>query len=464
MKTAIASAAAACAAALYAAEIPQEAEALDAPSPIRFNAGADVRIRQEIVHNAPQASGGVLGRPGVYRGKTKNQFRFRPDVWMELKMGENWRIYTRVSDEFRYGLVQRNKNQEWPCEAVLDNFYIEGKGIFDGFLDLRIGRQDMYKLFGLDHIFVDGTPGDGSATVHTDMIKLALHVDEKSWIDLFALYNPDQDELRWGTRRSRHLSKTGYGRGEREMDDWGFGAIWNSSIGLLDYQLFWIQKDTAAYRRDGVKHARRQTNLVGAKLVPRWTKEFSTPLELMSQVGKNGEDDTLAAWAAYAGVDWKKATDSTFKPYWNGGVLFMSGDKDAASEDNGRHAWDPMWYRGVDDSEMFLFGSLYGCGWWSNQINLKNTLGMEFGYRHRAQIMAGPMWAETKDGVGGGDGRYKGFLTQLRYDFPLFIADKNKGGRFEIFGHVLGEFFNPGDYFATDKPAYFVRWQIDLRF
>lgn len=431
---------------------------------LRFDAGAGLRVRQEIMHNVPSAAGGVLGRPGVYRGKTKNQLRIRPDVWMELKMGDDWRIYTRISDEFRYGVVQRTKNQEWPCEAVLDNLYIEGKGLFDGFLDFRAGRQDLYRLYGLNHIFVDGTPGDGSMTTHADMVNLALHVDEKSWIDLFALYNADQDELRWGTKRSRHLSKTGYGRGEREMDDWGFGAIWNSSIGLLDYQLFWIQKDTASYHRDGVKYPRRQANLIGTKLVPRWTSEFSTPLELMSQVGRNGDDDTLSAWAAYAGFDWKKKTESTFKPFWNGGLLYMSGDKNASKEDGGHRAWDPMWYRGVDDSEMFLYGSLYGCGWWSNQFVLKTTFGMDFGRRHRAQVMTGPMWAEEKDGVGGGDGRYKGYLTQLRYDFPLYIADKSQGGRLEIFGHVIAEFFNPGDYFATDKPAYFFRWQVELRF
>jgi len=448
-------------AALHAAD----AEAEETASPFVFDAGAGLRTRQEIMHNVPGAQNGVLGRPGVKRGKTKNQFRFRPDVWMELKMGENWRMYARIVDEFRYGVVQRTKNQEWPCEAVVDNLYLEGKGLFDEFLDLRIGRQDLYRLYGLNHIFVDGTPGDGSCTTYANMANIALHVDETSWIDLFALYNFDQEELRWGSGRSRHLSKTGFGRGEREMDDWGFGTVWNSRISLLDYQLFWIQKDTASFRRDGVKHPRKQTNLLGTKLVPHWTEEFSTPLEAMWQIGRNGDGDTLRGWAGYAGLDWKKAAEpGSWKPYWNGGALVMSGDKNAAREDGGHDAWDPMWYRGVDDSEMFLYGSQYGCGWWSNQINLKTTAGVEFGRRHKAQVMAGPMWAETKDGIGGGDGRYKGFLAQARYDFPLYLADKDQGGRLEVFGHVLAEFFHPGDYFETDKPAYFVRWQIDFRF
>ncbi|MBQ6457818.1 MAG: hypothetical protein IJJ51_03345 [Kiritimatiellae bacterium] len=443
---------------------PDGVEFEDAETSVSFNAGAGLRVRQEIMHNVPAAEFGVLGRQGVKRGKTKNQFRFRPDVWMEVKFGGNWRLFARVVDEFRYGVVQRTKNQEWPCEAVVDNLYIEGKGLFDDFLDVRIGRQDLYSLYGLNHIFVDGTPGDGSCSTYANMANFALHFDERSWLDLFALYCMDQEELRWGSSRSRHLSKTGFGRGEREMDDLGYGAVWNSSVGLLDYKLFYIHKDTMSFRRDGVKHPHRSVNLLGTKLVPRWTEEFSTPLELMGQVGSNSDHDTLSGWAAYAGFDWRKSTESTFKPYWNGGLLVLSGDKDAADEDGGHGAWDPMWYRGVDDSEMFLYGSMYGCGWWSNMVNLKTTAGMEFGYRHKAQVMFGPMWAQERDGIGGGDGRFKGFLTQVRYDFPLYIADKGEGGRLEVFGHAIAEFFNPGDYFDTDKPAYFFRWQIDFRF
>lgn len=445
------------------AETPVEFE----DAAFSFNAGAGLRTRQEIMHNIPSAPGGVLGSAGKVRSKTKNQFRWRPDVWMELKAGDKWRLYTRLSDEFRAGIVQKTHNQTFPNEVVIDNLFVEGKGLFDGFMDIRAGRQDIYKLYGLDHIFSDGTPGDGSATCYADMANIAFHFDEDTRLDLFALMTHDREELRWGTKRSRHVRKTGFGRGEPEMDDWGFGAIWSSKISFLDYQLFWIQKDTASFHRDGVKHPRKQTNLMGAKLVPHWTEEFSTPLEVMGQIGRNGANDDLHGWGGYAGFDWKKAVREkrSWRPFWNGGVLVLSGDKNTSEEDGGHGAWDPMWYRGVDDGEMFVYGcSSYGVCWWSNMINVKTTFGIDFGYRHKAQVMAGPMWCQEKDGMGGGDGAFKGFLTQLRYDFPIWIADKENGGRLELFGHVLAEFLNPGDYFDSDKPAYFFRWQFDIRF
>ena len=131
-------------------------------SSLSFDAGGSIRVRQEIMHNVPAAQNGYLGRPGVARGKTKNQIRFRPSVWVELKDADKWRVYDRVTDEFRAGIVQKTHSQTFPGELVLDNLFFEGKGFFDGFLDVVVGRQDIYRLYGLNHIFVDGTPGDGS--------------------------------------------------------------------------------------------------------------------------------------------------------------------------------------------------------------------------------------------------------------------------------------------------------------
>jgi hypothetical protein len=142
----------------------------------------------------------------------------------------------------------------------------------------------------------------------------------------------------------------------------------------------------------------------------------------------------------------------------------MSGDDDAADETGGHSAWDPMWARGVNDSELFLYGTHYGAAWWSNMHYVKATIGMDLGRHHRIESSSGPLFAAAQDGMGGGDGMFKGLLSQVRYDFPVWLADKTKGERFEVFGHFLAEFFNPGDYYETEKPAFFVRWQVEFRF
>ena len=60
--------------------------------------------------------------------------------------------------------------------------------------------------------------------------------------------------------------------------------------------------------------------------------------------------------------------------------------------------------------------------------------------------------------------RYGEFAPQLN-DRSVTLQTTASGiRRFEIFGHLLAEFFNPGDYYDTQRPAWFVRWQIDVKF
>ena len=434
-----------------------------------FDAGAELRIRQELMKNVPGVPGGGLGTSAP-RSDFANQMRFRPRVWAEVsgvtQSEAKWRIYTRIADEFRWCHEPYKNQQSFPGEVIFDNLFVEGAGLFDGFLDVRIGRQDLYNYCGLNHIFIDGTPGDGSRTLYSDMASFRLNFTEESTLNLFALYNADENDVRWGTDRSKHTSLTGFGGGaEPEMDDWGAGAIWGSKLAAwLPYQVFAIHKATHSFHRREIKYPWTQREMLGAKLVPQLDEEWSLQLEAMGQVGCNDESETLTGWSTYAAINWKSATTSSIKPFGMLGYHFMSGDKDTVEENGGNSAWDPFWYRVINDSEMFLYGSLYGLAWWSNMHMPKLTLGVSFGRSHAITAYMGPMFAAVDDGVGGGDGCFKGFISQAKYDFPIYLADKTKGERFEIVGHLLVEFFNPGDYYETDRPAYFCRWQIEVKF
>ena len=437
----------------------EEASALD------FKAGADLRIRQEFSDNVPGLPGGGLLSRSPYGGY-RNHMRYRVRAWGEVDFGGNWRIYTRLTDEFRWNVRPRNHKTTFPDEAIIDNLFIEAKDLFDGFVDFKIGRQDIYNLYGLDHVFVDGTPGDGSRTIYSDVARAVFKFEETGSLDVFALYNKDDNPLRWGTRRGHHRSLSGLGGGaETDMDDWGYGAVWSSKAAdWLPYQLFAMQKRTSAFHRGGEKHPATRRSLLGAKLVPRISDELSAQFEGMVQIGRNSDDDMLAAWSAYSGLNWRKKTESSFKPFASAGIHMMSGDKNAADEDGGHRAWDPMWSRGVNDSEMFLYGTHYGAAWWSNMMFFKLSGGMEFAPKHRISASTGPVFAEEKDGLGGGDGMFKGLLSQARYDFPLWTPPEDSESRFEIVGHIFAELFNPGDYFDTDRPGWFLRWQVEFKF
>ena len=55
---------------------------------VRFNAGADFRVRQEIMNNLPGLpGGGPYAMTTGERAKYRNQMRFRPRAWFEIETG-----------------------------------------------------------------------------------------------------------------------------------------------------------------------------------------------------------------------------------------------------------------------------------------------------------------------------------------------------------------------------------------
>jgi hypothetical protein len=46
----------------------------------------------------------------------------------------------------------------------------------------------------------------------------------------------------------------------------------------------------------------------------------------------------------------------------------------------------------------------------------------------------------------------------------LAPAGASGADRLEIVAHVVGELFNPGDYYESGKPAFFFRWQVEFKF
>ena len=68
-----------------------EAAEAEEPSSVAFNAGADLRVRQELMDNVPGLPGGGL-RQRAAGGPYRNQMRYRVRAWGELTAAENWRL------------------------------------------------------------------------------------------------------------------------------------------------------------------------------------------------------------------------------------------------------------------------------------------------------------------------------------------------------------------------------------
>lgn len=445
------------------------------------DAGADLRVRQEIMHNVtglPGAPGAVM--PRAYK-KDVNHLRFRPRVWGSLAW-EEFMLYGRLADEFREhivknGVKRKNRSYNFPDEVILDNLYLDGKGLFVGFLDFRIGRQDLFAS-GLDlpRLLFDGTAYDGSRSTYADMVKVTFHTSDTSKLDAFALYDNGRNNFRYGNRHTRGRPMNALHPADSpEMDEWGGGLIWSDALfdKRLPYRLYVIHKHNEAYTAPGGRRVQdKQITTFGVNVRPEIDENLSFEVDLADQEGSISHGSRRAGGQmAYLAADLHKSRDAQgVKPFARLSAYYLSGDRHHGGADNNDTAWDPVWGRWPQDSELFQYGTLYGLGYWSNLLYPKLTLGANIAPHHRVSAYSGPMFAAAQDRAGhadgAGDSQYKGLLSAVRYDFPLLLAPKGARGtdRFEIFGHVMAELFNPGDYYDSSRPAWFLRWELNFKF
>ncbi len=434
---------------------------------VSFDAGADFRIRQEIAEDIP----GLPGNPAAMMSKEKkdalNHLRFRPRAWARMDAGQ-FGLFLRFAEEFREHVVDngvpwKNRGYAFPDELVLDNLYFEGRGLWDDTFDFRIGRQDLFNgrgsVLGLDRLVLDGAPYVGSRSCYADMARFTLRPTEADSIDLFALYDAGHNHFRWGNDNSDERPMNAVHPADSDgMDEWGGGVVWYSKSDTLPFRLYAVEKSTTAYDRfDGVRMGEKDVLAYGAWTRPRLSETLFLEFEAAGETGHRDGEGNLEAWMGYAAFEWR----GDAVPGLSGARLsayYLSPD------------WDPMWARSPNDSEMFQYGTLEGLGYWNNLLYTRLTLSSEFGPRHSAFVYAGPMWAAENDHAGRADAEggssYKGFLSAVRYDFPLLRAKKDASGldRLDLSGHVMAELFNPGDYYESSHPAWFFRWETVLKF
>ena len=459
----------------------------------KFNAGADFRMRQEMMDNIPGNPGDIYSIAPVKRGKNKNQMRFRPRAWFAVENGP-FRLYSRITDEFREYPVengQRKKDRAYnfPDELFLDNLYLEGNGLELDYLndigiekfDFRFGRQDLFErghsIFGLDRIIADGTPLDGSRGFFADMMRVKLHFNELHSVDLFTLYCNGRNNIRWGNNRSEGRAMNPINMSDsNEMDEWGGGIVYSGVLNdkALPFKAYSIFKRSEAYTTSSPiarNMSAKEITTVGTLFEPKFSDQWSMELEGAKQFGRILDGNKQAGgFMGHVAINYRPKVLREYSPVVSWATTYYSGDRHRTEKGNNDTAWDPMWARFTQDSEMLVYGALYGNCYWSNMIYSKLKLTMKFAPHHGFYAYTGPMFVAEQDRLGhadgSGDSMYKGWLSAARYDFPIRLAPKNATGvdRFELFGHIVAEVFQPGDYFDSSKPAYFIRWQIDFRF
>lgn len=433
---------------------------------LQLDGGADIRARYEYKDNWMKA--GSTGVDPAY----EDYLRFRTRVWGQAVYQEEYALFLRLGNEFRdYRNSTKNKHRnEFPDEIYIDNLYFDLKNIGER-VDLRVGRQEL-KL-GAGRLVSDGTPGDGSRTDYFDAVRATVNLLEKSTLDLIGTYNHYRDDLTIGNGYNDYdLTAVRSGSPYSEMDEMGVIAYLNyNEIENLPIEVYYIWKRETRFYDKSTRYPGRDFHTAGTRLTPKFTEKLSGELEAAVQGGgidsqSNMQSRDILAWMGYAGVTYSEK-ELAGKPKLTAAMLYLSGDEESyyktadGGTDNG---WNPVFNRSSWFSE--ICSGMYDKYRWSNLIYPHLQAEIEPYSKHKVKAQSGPMFAAERDNSA--DGSYRGYYTQLRYEFPLL--SKIYGERGSLKGAVVGEMLYYGDYYAYDTAgvdedaAYWLRFELNAKF
>jgi len=420
----------------------------------KFDAGGDIRIREEFFNHIPVAK----DPPGVSRGGKNNSIRFRTMAWASAEY-EGIIFYGRLNNEFRQWIKPHNsKAFDWPDELLIDNLYLRLDQVLGEGVVLTIGRQDI--ALGSKRLVLEGTPKDGSRTIYMNGITLGVRIDDLTRLDLFGVYNTDEDKLAIG---HEHRDIVGYKNALDTMDEAGGGIFITSRLTeRLPFELYYLYKHDTSYTwlpkadEAPARVGASDYHTFGLRLMPIFGSQFSGELELAGQFGEEDADNSVRAMMAAGNLTWKP--ELSYSPAFSANLVYLSGDDEDSRRQEG---FNPLWGRYPWVSELYIYSwDLERAGFWTNLIYpyLQATCKPAAGYDLRASL--GPMFAEEKNGPGHGSRR--GWLGIVRLDFPLA---KGLLGRDDTMkGHLLAEVLKPGSYYEVSHTSYFLRWEVSYSF
>ncbi len=422
--------------------------------------GGDIRWRGVMFDNVWD-----YNSDGSYLDDTWEINRFRNRIWFDAKPLDNTRAYIRLTNEYRWGdtdyetFSNANPSFQDTKDIAIDNAFIEISNILDRNLTLKIGRQDI--VFGKGFVFLDGTPFDGSETIGFDAIRLTYTLeDSDTTIDVFQ-------------------AKTDEGLKEKADDEDVHGIYVKGNLikgddFTMSFEPYFLHRnrnnvDTYAAPWDTLTEPKLWTAMPGLRVSGRIYDNFAYSAEVAYQFGElegfgsKGQDVDRDAWGGYAKGTYTFA-DASWKPSITAGFTYLSGD-DPDSEDF--EGWDTFYAEWPKFSELYIYsiwdpmpqapGVDPDLGAWTNMYMPEVKLTVNPNEKLRLTLRYLYYWAVedefASDTFKRGDGRGHNPQFLAEYQFNKFLS-----------GHVLAEYFKPGDYYDEEDAAYFMRTELMMKF
>lgn len=413
----------------------------------RFRYGGDIRLRQEIWDNIPLPT----DNPSIARNGYNNSYRLRTRLYGAVDILNNLTLNLRAVNEL-HETPAGAEAYVWPDELVLDLINLEFKDYLGKGSKLVLGRQEF--ILGSGRLIIDGTPLDGSRTSYVNGLRLHQPISDDLSADIFAIYTPDEDDLAIG---NVHRKLPGYSPTVEGRDEAAAGIFLNTHSEKARGSLYYIWKhETSAKSATGEKIDNADIHVIGAWIKPNFTDTLSGDFEYAYEFDPN-DDSGIDASMAFAGLTYTHQ-GKRLSTFLGINYEYLSGD-DPTTDRN--EAFNPILCRAPLISELVIYCyDSEGAGNWNNLHYPFLTAGIKDKSGHSLTLSLGYMGAIENNGAGGGYNR--GWLYTAHYGIPL--AKGTKSGRGKTDGYIRLEVLDPGDYYTSDRTAYFLRWQVSVAF
>lgn len=430
--------------------------------------GGDIRFRPEFFDNVWDFDDNI-------DTDRREAVRFRPRVYLDWKPTDDVEAYVRFAKEYFYG-----QDKEFPGfdveskDVMIDNAWGDWKNMFNSNFSLRVGRQDL--IYGDGFVLLDGTPNDGSQTTSFDAVKMMVSHDLGTTDLIFAKLQEFQgwdsdDETLYAIYNKFNLMGINVEPYIMYRDKNANPAVvsvpgvgFNNSAQFdpspaEETLLLGFRSTKDFYVADGVKLA------LAAELGKEWGKvDFAgmdaqpANLQFSRQAGSGEVDRDAWGGQTSATITFEEVT---WKPSVKAAFSYMSGD-DPGTEDY--EGWDDFYGEWPKYSELYVY-SLYDgfkrgigandpdIGLWANMyipelsltVSPIDKLTQNFRYLY--------FLAEEKTGPGGDNDRGHNIQSLTNYVFTPNLS-----------GHLLLEYFFPGDFYLDADDAYYGRIQLMYTF
>ncbi len=452
---------------------------------LTFDYGGAIRLRQEIWDDVV-----ALGT-NTRTQSDRDFFRLRASVWGSADLDKSFDAYAKITSEPKYylgpfhpGIVGASHGQYLDSdEVIFDNVYFTAKKLFNGLIDIRVGRQDFLgpNTYGEGFLIMDGTPGDGSRTFYFNAAKVRLNLTPNNSIDFVFIDDPQTDTFLPSIHPA--ISQTAaplYVDNKKLLTTSNEQAIVVYSRNKLGPYFtldpYYIYKTEHSFQVQGVPGApfnpRLKLNTVGGRATFNY-EGWRAKAELAYQFGKydanptgqTGRDRTGLGGYFFFG---RKFDTTPGKPEVDVGVIYLSGDD--PNDTSKRKSWDPLFSRNPYWNELYIYtlinetlGKYSGPvpGYWTNlliymisgKVNItdKTALALTYQYLTAPEHTVGLSTTEFTN-----SGNQRGHLPTavLSQSFT-----KNLDGFLQL------EYFVPGNFYTKNtKDALFFRWQLMFKF